>query len=305
MEAPETLEEYYNLTCKHLPGELQRLDGLSRHFNVFVRGNCFSTLSFRRREYYKINLCKGKAVLFTEKGEVEIDKPALFFSNPLYKFGWRNISRDQHGFVCIFNELYIQADLKHLLKELNKLFADEIYPVIQLTEEQYDLFYQYFRNMSNEYHSSSYYKEEIIQNILKLIIYTAMKVYVGDHPNPHSTPKPFLVTRFLDMLDAQFPVDSPVHAISLKTPADFANQLHVHVNHLNHIIRQYTGKTTSQLIAEKRLAESLSLLKNTDWTIAEIGYSLGFDYPQHFNAFFKKIAGKNPKAYRLSFSENI
>jgi AraC-like DNA-binding protein len=304
-EKPETLQEYYSVFQKKMLPELECKDMHCSHFNVFIRGNCFQTLPFRRRDYYKVNLCKGKAVLFTGKGEMEIDKPALFFSNPLYKFGWRNISKDQDGFVCIFNDLYITADLKQEFQKLNKILTDEIYPVIQLTEEQYALFYEYFSNMSKESHSDSPFKEQIIQNLLRLIVLTAMKVHFEGHPDRQSKKEPSLVTRFMDMLDAQFPVDSPVHAIALKTPADFADQLHVHVNHLNHIVREYTGKTTSQLIAEKRWGESLSLLKNTDWTIAEIGYSLGFDYPQHFNAFFKKLSGKNPKSYRLSFPAHI
>jgi AraC-like DNA-binding protein len=159
--------------------------------------------------------------------------------------------------------------------------------------------------MSDEYHGSFEYKEEIIQNILKLIIYTAIKIRLTAHPDQKTGKQNLLVTQFLDVLDAQFPVDSPLHAIQLKTPADFAAQLHIHVNHLNHIIRQYTGKTTSRLITEKRIAEAISLLKNTEWTVAEIGFSLGFDYPQHFNAFFKRLTGKSPRTYRRVLSGHI
>jgi AraC-like DNA-binding protein len=53
------------------------------------------------------------------------------------------------------------------------------------------------------------------------------------------------------------------------------------------------------------MAEALSLLRNTDWTIAEIAESLGFDYPQHFHNFFKKQTGLGPREYRRHEEWNI
>jgi len=40
------------------------------------------------------------------------------------------------------------------------------------------------------------------------------------------------------------------------------------------------------------------LLKVTNWNIAEIATSLGFEEPSHFNLFFKKHAGESPTGYR-------
>ena len=49
----------------------------------------------------------------------------------------------------------------------------------------------------------------------------------------------------------QFPIDYPRAALVLRTPTDYANRLSVHVNHLNKVIKETTGKTTSVLIAER------------------------------------------------------
>ena len=49
-------------------------------------------------------------------------------------------------------------------------------------------------------------------------------------------------------------------------------------------------------------AEALHLSKRdllgSDKPIAEIAYSLGFDYPQHFTRLFKKQTGLSPTEYR-------
>lgn len=39
-------------------------------------------------------------------------------------------------------------------------------------------------------------------------------------------------------------------------------------------------------------------LLNSKVAISEIGYSLGFEYPQHFSNLFKSKTGVSPREYR-------
>jgi len=89
-----------------------------------------------------------------------------------------------------------------------------------------------------------------------------------------------------------------MQSMRLRSPVDFAEQLSVHVNHLNRSLKEITGKTTSQLIAERVSQEARVLLKRTNWNISEIAYSLGFEELSHFINFFKKHFGHTPKAFR-------
>jgi len=49
----------------------------------------------------------------------------------------------------------------------------------------------------------------------------------------------------MELLERQFPIESPIQRMKLRSPIDFANQLAVHVNHLNRAIKETMGKTTS------------------------------------------------------------
>ncbi len=86
--------------------------------------------------------------------------------------------------------------------------------------------------------------------------------------------------------------------MELRHPTEFANQLSVHVNHLNHVLKSVRDKTTSQLIAARIMQEAKSLLQHTDWNISEIAWSLGFDDLPHFINFFKRNQQLTPKLYR-------
>lgn len=103
---------------------------------------------------------------------------------------------------------------------------------------------------------------------------------------------------FFDLLEKQFPVSSPYSKMNCRYPVDFAAALSVHVNHLNRCLKDITGKTTSQHIADRIILEAGILLHTSKWNVCEIGYCFGFEEGPHFINFFKKTAKMSPNAYR-------
>jgi AraC family transcriptional regulator, transcriptional activator of pobA len=107
-----------------------------------------------------------------------------------------------------------------------------------------------------------------------------------------------LSNHFKELLEGQFPILSPGYKMLLRHPAEFADALFVHVNHLNRSLKEVTEKTTSQLIADRIFLEAKILLQNTEWNINEIAWCLGFEDLAHFIKFFKKNAGTTPSGLR-------
>jgi AraC-like DNA-binding protein len=63
-------------------------------------------------------------------------------------------------------------------------------------------------------------------------------------------------------------------------------------------LKENTGKTTTDVISGRIAQEARLLLKQTDWNISEIAYSLGFEEVAHFSNFFKKQSGFSPLSFR-------
>jgi AraC family transcriptional regulator, transcriptional activator of pobA len=103
---------------------------------------------------------------------------------------------------------------------------------------------------------------------------------------------------FIELLERQFPIENTTQILQLRTAKDFADTLKVHVNHLNKVLKETTGKTTTEIIASRVSQEAKILLKQTSWNISEIAYSLGFEEVAHFSNFFKKQARVSPLAFR-------
>ena len=103
---------------------------------------------------------------------------------------------------------------------------------------------------------------------------------------------------FVELLERQFPIESPQYRLNLRTPKDYANRLAVHVNHLNKVLKEAMEKTTTEIIAARIEQEAKILLKSTNLTINQIAWSLGFEEPNHFSSFFKSRAKVTPKKFR-------
>ena len=82
--------------------------------------------------------------------------------------------------------------------------------------------------------------------------------------------------------------------------ADYAEALRITVPHLCSTIKQASGRTAGDLIAEAILTDAKAQLKLSSTPIKEIAMSLGFDNVAFFNRFFKTHEGVTPRNYRNS-----
>ena len=77
-----------------------------------------------------------------------------------------------------------------------------------------------------------------------------------------------------------------------------AGQLHYDLAWLSREIKRKTGKTYTQIVQEKRLAQAAFLLKNTDRNVADISVAVGYENISYFHRIFAAAYGKSPRHYR-------
>lgn len=80
--------------------------------------------------------------------------------------------------------------------------------------------------------------------------------------------------------------------------ADLCDQLHYNPSWLSREIKRKTGKTYTQLVQEKRLAQAAFLLKNTMRNVDDISLAVGYENISYFHRLFTKTFEKSPKHYR-------
>ncbi|HEY9046527.1 MAG TPA: helix-turn-helix transcriptional regulator [Ohtaekwangia sp.] len=297
MQRSETLEDFY----RRYPNIYPQREGIPHkavgNFNVYSRESCGKYAPYNRRDYYKISLIIGQGNLHYADKTIEINRNALVFFNPQVPYAWEPTSEKQAGYFCLFTSDFIHAPGNASILE-SPLFQIGGNPVFFIDKKQESHISMIFQKMLSERDSEYIYKYDLLRNYVNLIIHEALKFRPADSCFIHTTAASRIVTLFVELLERQFPVDSVEHTLKLRTANDYATRLSVHPNHLNRAVREVTGKTTTEHITNRVVQEAKALLMHTDWSVAEIAYCLGFEYPAYFNNFFKKQTNLTPRSLR-------
>ncbi|WP_324674881.1 helix-turn-helix transcriptional regulator [Hymenobacter sp. GOD-10R] len=293
MSARESLTEYYQRYGRGRP--------VAGQVTTYRIEDVATPVSFPhiRRDFYKIKLLNNaQGILSYADRQVEVQAAALVFVNPLIPYSWERTAGRETGYACLFTEEFITQQLKTASVANSPLFRVGGTPVLFPPTEVVHRLGFLFEEVLTEMQSSYAHKYDLLRNYVQLILHEALKLAPETPVYQLGTSAARISALFLDLLDQQFPLASPQHPVLLKNANEFARQLAVHTNHLNKALKDQTGKTTSEHIAEKMVAEAKSLLRHSNWSLAEISHCLGFEHTSNFNAFFKKQTGQPPHAYR-------
>lgn len=87
----------------------------------------------------------------------------------------------------------------------------------------------------------------------------------------------------------------------LPTVNYLAAQLNLSPDYLCSLLKVFTGITTQQHIHEKLIEKAKEKLTETQLSVSEIAYELGFEHSQSFSKLFKAKTNLSPLAFRQSF----
>lgn len=256
--------------------------------------------TYNRRDFYKICMNTGHNIIHYADKTFETNGTILFFGNPRIPYSWETVTSSYSGYACVFTEDFLKINDRSESLQQSPLFKIGGTPIFSLNENQAAFIATLFRKMEAEQDTEYVFKDNLICNYINLIIHEALKMQPSENFFKHHNASSRITSLFLELLERQFPIESTEKPLSIKTAQDFAENLSVHINHLNRSVKEITGKPTTTHISERIISEAKALLHHTDWSIAEIAYSLGFEYPTYFNNYFKRITGTNPKSFRAN-----
>lgn len=104
-------------------------------------------------------------------------------------------------------------------------------------------------------------------------------------------------------MNPDFPLQPVVNFLSrhpevYATTADMARLQNVSEVHLRRMFKRWLGTTPNNFVQQFKVDQGISLLKESDHSIKEIAFRLGFDSPNYFAKVFRQFAGCSPREYR-------
>jgi AraC-like DNA-binding protein len=103
------------------------------------------------------------------------------------------------------------------------------------------------------------------------------------------------ITQMLQLISEQYTNQLSLDEISSEfnmSPSAFCNYF-----------KRKTGKTLINYLNEYRIAQSCKHLTSSDMNISEIAYLCGFNNLSNFNRIFKRIMGRTPQQYKVTWTQ--
>lgn len=243
-------------------------------------------------------------ILFTMKGTGE---HVIDFNHYPYRKGTVIfLSKEQvHAFIRNENrEAYLmtftpdfleQSGFGPNLMKLMALFNYHLYhPVLQLTEEQYEILLQLVMRMKREFENpDDDFSQEIIQAALKVFLFLSERLL---RKSNGAKERHFYQGEFI-----QFQNLLQGHILENNKVQFYAEKMSISTKKLNRITQAIVQKAAKDYINDLLILETKRFLMNTSLSVKEIAYKTGFDVPTNFVKFFKKNTGITPLAFRKQF----
>ncbi|MEL6356511.1 MAG: helix-turn-helix domain-containing protein, partial [Bacteroidota bacterium] len=227
----------------------------------------------------------------------------IFFNSPYQIIHW-DIAPDWTGYYVIFTEEFYRQrwHQQRLTQRFSFLLHDYAAPIAVSKDEATNL-YKVFTNLYFEHHNRSTHQEEIILHYINILLLKTAKLYYESNGNKKVSTNQRdndlnIVGQFKTLVEVSFYpnkiyVEQSPHQVQF-----YADQLNIHPNHLNALVKRITEHSASDYIQNHLLNLAKAKLKNTSLSVKEIAYELYYNYPNHFSSFFKKQTGSSPNAYR-------
>jgi AraC family transcriptional regulator, transcriptional activator of pobA len=127
-------------------------------------------------------------------------------------------------------------------------------------------------------------------NQLKSLISSLINEINSDETNNPVKSKDYSV--FIKLLEENY---SKFYCIN-----EYSQLLKISARQLNKIVKSNSGRTTCELVSNKMISEAKKSLTESNLSIKEIAFNLGFVDQYYFSRYFKKYTGLSPKNYKVS-----
>lgn len=234
------------------------------------------------------------------RGSYDYQEGTIVSYGPGQVVGLKNVNkavRVASSIGVLFSPEFIRGtSLGQRIKEFS-FFSYSVNEALHLSDEERDIVRDCIRKIQIELERpiDKHSKRLIAMNIELLLDY-CMRFYERQFITRASVNKDVLV-RFEQLIDEYFLHHAQTEGVP--TVAYFADKICLSPNYFGDLIKKETGKSAIEYIQLKTMTVAKDMLTNSNKTVTEIAYELGFQYPQHFVRSFKRKVGCTPSEYRL------
>ena len=178
-------------------------------------------------------------------------------------------------------------------------FAYNANEALHLSEQEKQILITLFGQIRIEYNTNiDVFTQELIISNIELLLNYCKRFYNRQFITRTNQSKDVII-EFEKLLLNYFKLRNSKEN-NIPTVKFCAGVLNLSPNYLSDLLKKETGKSAKEHIHLHLLEKSKTQLLNTNKSIKEIAYSLGFEYSQSFSKLFKKKTGLSPSEFRIT-----
>jgi AraC-like DNA-binding protein len=207
------------------------------------------------------------------------------------------VKEDMMGWGLFFHpDLIRGTSLGHKMKDFS-FFSYAISEALHLSDKEKQLLYDCILKIQVELTQNidSYSQVLMVSNIELLLNYCSR--YYGRQFITRKSANIDIVTKVESILKDYFESEEKRND-GMPSVKDIANRVNLSPSYLSDLLKRETGLNAQDHIHYFVIEQAKNILLQTNQSVSEIAYSLGFEYPQYFSRLFKQKTGKTPLEFR-------
>lgn len=250
-------------------------------YSIMFKNYCSNNLRYGRQTY---DFQEGSLICIAPKQVLTMDSEIEKKDNMI---GWG---------------LFFHPDLLRgttLSSKMNEytFFSYETSEALHLSDKEKQILYDCIQKIEAELQENidSFSQNLIVTNIELLLNYCLR--YYGRQFITRKNSNSNVIVQIEKLIKDYFESEN-LQEKGLPTVKYLAEKVHLSASYLSDLLKKETGKNAQDHIHYYLIEEAKNILLNSNNSVSEIAYSLGFEYPQYFSKLFKQKTGKTPLEYR-------
>jgi len=251
-------------------------------------------------DFYKISFkTKFNGKVRYGQGYYDFEEGGLAFLAPHQVVTMSEMAEVYEGFALFFHpDLIRNYPLGHNIRNYG-FFSYAVSEALFLSEKEKKVIGQLFMTIRTELDQSiDHFSQDILVSQIELLLNYSHRYYARQFIT-RRTVNHEMVEKLDLFLDRRL---EQAQARGLPTVQEAADHLNVSPRYLTDLLRSLTGQGTQQHIHDRVISRAKDILTNSQASIAEIAYQLGFEHPQSFAKLFRQKTRLSPVQFRQSFN---
>lgn len=249
-------------------------------YSVMFKNYCKSAVTYGRKA---IDFDEGSLICMAPNQVITIDNEIEPRDHPM---GWG---------LFFHPDLIRNTSLNAKMKDYS-FFSYEMAEALHLSEKEKQLLYDCIVKIQSEIKENiDDYSQMIIVSTIELLLNYCNRFYGRQFITRKATNRDVL-EKVETLLKQHFA--EKTRQKGLPTVKHLAAAVHLSPGYLGDLLKKETGMNAQEHIHQVVIEHAKNTLLNTDHSVSEIAFELGFEYPQYFSRLFKQKTGITPLEFR-------